>query len=45
MSFLNKVEVTEGEYGKRIKMEEEIKKLSQLLATHLGSAEVAGQPR
>nr|POE80504.1 hypothetical protein CFP56_04862 [Quercus suber] len=41
----NMVEVTEGEQGKRIKMEEETKKLSQLLATRLGSVEVAGQPR
>ena len=27
---------------KRLKMHEETKKLSQLMATHLGSAEVAG---
>ena len=39
------VEVTQGEQGKRIKMEEETKKISQLLATHLGSAEVVEQPR
>ena len=31
MSLLNKVEVTKGEQGKRIKMEEETKKISQLL--------------
>lgn len=41
----NMVEVTEGEQGKRIKMEDETKKLSQLLATHLRSVEFAGQPR
>ena len=45
MSLLNKVEVTKGEQGKRIKMEEETKKIGQLLATHLGSAEVVGQSR
>ena len=41
----NMVEVTEGEQGKRIKMEDETKKHSQLLATHLRSVEFAGQPR
>ena len=45
MSLLNKAEVTKGEQGKRIKMEEETKKISQLLATHLGSPEVVGQSR
>ena len=29
---------------KRLKIEEETKKLSMLFATHVGSAEVAGQP-
>lgn len=45
MSLLNKVEVTKGEQGKRIKMEEETKNIGQLLATHLGSVEVVGQSR
>lgn len=40
----NMVEVTEGEQGKIIKMEDETKKLSQLLTTHLGLVEVARQP-
>jgi len=40
-----KVDVTEEEQSKRLKMDEETKKLNQLMATHLGSAEVARQPR
>ena len=38
-------EVGVAKIEKKQKVEDETKKLSMLFATHLGSAEVAGQPR
>ena len=50
VGFKRKVEKVDSPGGgnhdkeKRLKIEEETKKLSMLFAMHVGSAEVAGQP-